>query len=47
LKPVSTPVLAILTVWLCAWLNCAGWALSALGQLNAAGYAVSLLLFAA
>jgi hypothetical protein len=31
-----------LAVWLCAWLNCTGWALSALGQLNAAGYAVSL-----
>jgi len=31
-------------VWLCAYLNCAGWALSALHQLNAAGYSVALLI---
>lgn len=29
-------------IWLCAYLNCAGWALSALHQLNAGGYAVVL-----
>ena len=34
-------------IWLCAWLNVTGWALSALRQLNAGGYAVSLLLFLA
>lgn len=39
---------AILTwLWLCAFLNCAGWGLSALHQLNAAGYTVVLLLGAA
>ena len=33
-------------IWVCfcAYLNCAGWVLSALHQLNAAGYAVALLL---
>ncbi len=35
----------LLWVWFCAYLNCAGWALSALHQLNAAGYAVALLLW--
>lgn len=34
-------------LWLCAWLNFTGWTLSALHQLNAAGYTISLLLFAA
>jgi len=29
-------------VWLCAFLNCAGWALSALHELNPAGYAAAL-----
>jgi hypothetical protein len=29
-------------IWLCAYLNCAGWGLSAIHQLNAAGYAVVL-----
>lgn len=38
---------AAVLIWLCAWLNCTGWGLSALHQLNAAGYTVSLLLFAA
>jgi len=31
-------------VWFCAYLNCAGWALSAIHQLNATGYTVTLLL---
>jgi hypothetical protein len=31
-------------VWLCAGLNVAGWVLSAMGQLNAAGYIVALLI---
>ena len=30
-------------IWFCAYLNCAGWLLSALHQLNARGYAVVLL----
>lgn len=29
-------------IWLCAWLNCAGWLLSAIHQLNATGYLVVL-----
>ena len=29
-------------IWFCAYLNCAGWALSAAHQLNATGYAVAL-----
>jgi hypothetical protein len=29
-------------IWLCAYLNCAGWFLSAIHELNAAGYAVTL-----
>jgi len=36
-------MLLLLWVWFCAYLNCAGWALSALHELNAAGYAVALL----
>ena len=41
-KPALTPV----TVWvmLCALLNAAGWILSAMGQLNIAGYSVVLIL---
>lgn len=39
---MSTAVL--IWVWLCAYLNCVGWTLSALHQLNAAGYAVALLI---
>ncbi len=38
------PTLVLLWVWVCAYLNCAGWALSALHQLNARGYAVVLAL---
>jgi hypothetical protein len=38
------PTLVLLWVWVCAYLNCAGWALSALHQLNAGGYAVVLAL---
>jgi hypothetical protein len=36
-----TSVIAI-WIWLCAYLNCAGWFLSAIHQLNACGYAVTL-----
>ena len=35
----------LLWVWFCAYLNCAGWVLSVLHQLNAAGYAIALLLW--
>jgi len=38
------PTLVLLWVWVCAYLNCAGWALSALHQLNACGYAGALAL---
>jgi hypothetical protein len=38
------PTLVLMWVWFCAYLNCAGWALSALHQLNAGGYAVALAL---
>ena len=38
------PTLVLLWVWVCAYLNCAGWALSALHKLNAVGYAVALAL---
>ena len=41
------PAAALIWVWLCAWLNFTGWALSGLHELNAGGYAVALLLFAA
>ena len=39
------PTLVLLWVWFCAYLNCAGWTLSALHQLNARGYASALLLW--
>jgi hypothetical protein len=39
-----TPNAIMVWLWLCAFLNCAGWGLSALHQLNAAGYAVVLVL---
>ena len=32
----------VLWIWLCAYLNCAGWVLSACHALNQAGYAVAL-----
>jgi hypothetical protein len=38
------PTMVLLWVWCCAYLNCAGWTLSALHQLNAGGYAVVLAL---
>jgi hypothetical protein len=38
------PSAVAIWVWLCAYLNCAGWALSAIHQLNAGGYAVVLLI---
>jgi hypothetical protein len=37
------PTVVIWWVWLCAFLNCAGWGLSAIHQLNGSGYAVVLL----
>jgi hypothetical protein len=37
------PNAILIWLWLCAFLNCAGWGLSALHQLNAAGYAAVLL----
>ena len=36
------PTLVLLWIWCCAYLNCAGWTLSALQQLNARGYAMVL-----
>lgn len=36
------PSLVVIWIWLCAYLNCAGWMLSALHQLNARGYIVAL-----
>src|SRR5271154_1091040 len=39
------PMLVLIWVWFCAYLNCAGWTLSALHQLNAGGYAVALALW--
>jgi hypothetical protein len=42
---LKTPVApAAAVICLCAWLNCTGWTLSALHQLNVVGYTVSLLL---
>lgn len=38
------PTLLLLWVWLCAYLNCAGWGLSALHQLRLGGYALALFL---
>jgi len=38
------PEIVLLWVWCCAYLNCVGWTLSALHQLNAGGYAVALAL---
>jgi hypothetical protein len=43
-KLTEMPALVLLWVWVCAYLNCVGWALSALHQLNARGYAVALAL---
>jgi hypothetical protein len=39
------PLYLVAWIWFCAYLNCAGWTLSALHQLNAAGYAVALALW--
>src|ERR1700722_15440407 len=36
------PAAVAIWIWFCAYLNCAGWALSAIHQLNAGGYAVAL-----
>jgi len=37
------PTAIAVWIWFCAYLNCAGWVLSALHELNATGYAVTLL----
>ena len=37
------PTVILFWVWFCAYLNCAGWTLSALHQLNTGGYLVALL----
>src|SRR5208283_3031310 len=39
------PTVVLLWVWFCAYLNCAGWALSAIHELNARGYTVALLIW--
>ena len=36
------PSLLVIWIWFCAYLNCAGWTLSAVHELNAGGYAVAL-----
>lgn len=38
----QTPKAILIWIWFCAYLNCAGWSLSALHQLNAWGYAAAL-----
>ncbi|MFZ1071956.1 MAG: hypothetical protein WAO21_00835 [Verrucomicrobiia bacterium] len=38
------PTVVLLWVWFCAYLNCAGWALSAVHELNPGGYVVALLI---
>jgi hypothetical protein len=35
---------SVLVIWICAYLNCAGWFLSAIRQLNAVGYATVLVI---
>ena len=42
---MNPPMSKILSVWIwgCAYLNCAGWGLSAIHELNAGGYAIALL----
>ena len=39
------PTVVLLWVWFCAYLNCVGWVLSAVHELNARGYAVALLIW--
>ena len=39
------PTVVLLWIWFCAYLNCAGWALSAIHELNARGYAFALLIW--
>jgi hypothetical protein len=41
------PTAVLIWVWFCAYLNCAGWALSAVHQLNAGGYAIALAIWLA
>jgi hypothetical protein len=38
---------AAIWIWLCAYLNCTGWFLSSIHQLNAAGYAIALAIWVA
>jgi len=37
--------LVAIWIWLCAWLNCAGWLLSAIHQLNTVGYIAALIVW--
>jgi hypothetical protein len=46
-RQINMPSAVLVWVWFCAYLNCAGWALSALHELNAGGYAVALALWLA
>jgi hypothetical protein len=39
------PTVVLIWIWFCAYLNCAGWTLSVLHQLNPGGYAIALLLW--
>ena len=39
------PTVVAIWVWFCAYLTCVGWALSAIHELNARGYAVALLVW--
>ena len=41
-RHTNMPSAVLVWVWVCAYLNCAGWTLSALHELNAGGYAVAL-----
>src|ERR1700722_11920245 len=36
------PTVAAIWIWFCVYLNCAGWILSAISELNARGYAAAL-----
>jgi len=39
------PTVVLLWVWFCAYLNCAGWVLSAIHELNVSGYVIALLIW--
>src|SRR5471030_996175 len=42
-----TPIAVLIWIWFCAYLNCAGWLLSAIHQLNSSGYAIALAIWIA